>query len=49
MGVALTMGGAIIVVLLLFSIAKQMREKHWRVRLPLLARRRDSSVSSVAR
>ncbi|HEV7959183.1 MAG TPA: hypothetical protein VGP11_06950 [Acidimicrobiales bacterium] len=49
MGTALTMGGAVIVVLLAFSIAKQLREKNWRVRLPYLARREDSSVSSVSR
>jgi hypothetical protein len=49
MGAALTMGGLIIVVLLAFAIAKQMREKNWRGRLPVLARRHDSSVSSVAR
>jgi hypothetical protein len=49
MGAALTMGGLVIVVVLIFSIAKQMREKNWRSRLPSLARRHDSSVSSVAR
>jgi hypothetical protein len=49
MGAALTMGGLVVVVLLTFSIAKQMREKNWRTRLPILARRHDSSVSSVAR
>jgi multisubunit Na+/H+ antiporter MnhC subunit len=49
MGTALTMGGAVIAVLLVFSIAKQMREKNWRLRLPSLARRDDSSVSSVVR
>jgi hypothetical protein len=49
MGVALTMGGIIVVVLLLFSIAKQTREKNWRERLPLLARRHDRSMSSVPR
>jgi hypothetical protein len=49
MGAALAMGGLVIVVLLTFSIAKQMRERNWRARLPTLARRRDSSVSSVAR
>jgi hypothetical protein len=48
-GAALTMGGLIIVVLLTFAVAKQMREKNWRARLPILARRHDSSVSSVAR
>ncbi len=48
-GVALTMGGVIIVALLLFSIAKQLRERDWRERLPLLARRHDSSVSSASR
>jgi hypothetical protein len=49
MGAALTLGGLVVVVLLSFSIAKQMREKNWRARLPILARRHDSSVSSVAR
>jgi hypothetical protein len=49
MGAALTMGGLIIMVLLTFAIAKQMREKNWRGRLPVLARRHDNSVSSVAR
>ncbi len=49
MGTALTMGGAVLVVLLAFSIAKQMREKNWRLRLPALARRHDNSVSSIVR
>ncbi|MGA7833754.1 MAG: hypothetical protein WCA31_00930 [Acidimicrobiales bacterium] len=49
MGVALTAGGIIIVVLMLFAIAKQLREKGWRERLPLLARRHDRSMSSVSR
>jgi hypothetical protein len=48
MGAALAMGGLVIVVLLAFSIAKQMRERNWRARLPTLARRHDSSVSSAA-
>jgi hypothetical protein len=49
MGAALAMGGVVLVVLLTFSIAKQVREKNWRSRLPSLARRHDSSVSSVVR
>jgi hypothetical protein len=49
MGAALAMGGLVIVVLLSFAIAKQLRERNWRARLPTLARRHDSSVSSVAR
>jgi hypothetical protein len=49
MGTALAIGGLVIVVLLLFSIAKQTREKGWRGRLPELAQHRDSSVGSVAR
>ena len=49
MGAALAMGGLVIVVLLTFAIAKQLREKNWRSRLPTLARRHDGSVSSVAR
>lgn len=49
MGAALAMGGLVIVVLLTFSIAKQLREKNWRGRLPTLARRHDGSVSSVTR
>lgn len=49
MGVALILVGLIIVVLLAFAIAKQAREKNWRVRLPSLARRDDSSVGSVVR
>jgi hypothetical protein len=49
MGAALAMSGLVIVVLLTFSVAKQMRERNWRARLPTLARRHDSSVSSVTR
>ncbi len=49
MGAALVMGGVVVVVLLSFAIAKQMREKNWRARLPSLSRHHDSSVSSVAR
>jgi hypothetical protein len=49
MGAALTAGGAVVVILLLFSIAKQTRQATWRERLPTLARRHESSVSSVVR
>lgn len=48
-GVALTVGGLVIVVLLAFAIAKHAREKSWRVRLPSLAHRDDRSVGSVVR
>lgn len=48
-GVVLTLAGVALAVVLLFGIAKQMRERNWRERMPLLARRNDHSVSSVAR
>lgn len=47
MGAALTMGGLIVVVLLLFAIARQVRTRGWRERLPQIARRHERSVSSV--